>query len=94
MSSNAAKEVKGQSNGTGAHDQVTKPSVQEEKLQPLPANIQNESSSGNGGSLANLWGRASSKSKPNSAPADGNVDFQVLLVGSYLINPILLTVME
>ncbi|KAH9779160.1 DNA polymerase delta subunit 3 [Citrus sinensis] len=79
MSSNAAKEVKGQSNGTGAHDQVTKPSVQEEKLQPLPANIQNKSSSGNGGSLANLWGRASSKSKPNSAPADGNVDFQVLL---------------
>ncbi|KAH9779155.1 DNA polymerase delta subunit 3 [Citrus sinensis] len=72
MSSNAAKEVKGQSNGTGAHDQVTKPSVQEEKLQPLPANIQNKSSSGNGGSLANLWGRASSKSKPNSAPADAS----------------------
>lgn len=77
MSSNVVKKVKGQSNGTGAHDQVTKPSVDKEKLQPLHANIQNKSSSGNEGSLANLWGRASSKPKPNSAPADGNDDFQI-----------------
>lgn len=73
LSPNVVKDIKGESNGTGVHDQA-KPSAAKEKVNPLPASkkkSQNDkSSSGSGGSLANLWGRASTKAKPGSAAAD------------------------
>ncbi|KAJ0101027.1 hypothetical protein Patl1_04900 [Pistacia atlantica] len=67
LSPNVVKDVKAESNSTGVHDQA-KPSAAKEKLNPLPASkkkSQNDkSSSGTGGSLANFWGRASTKAKP------------------------------
>ncbi|KAK1582431.1 hypothetical protein Q3G72_014871 [Acer saccharum] len=82
LSPNGIKDVKVKSNGTGVHDQATKPSADKEKIHPLPAASKlkgqnDKSSSVSGGSLANLWGRASAKPKPNSALADASADAQI-----------------
>ncbi|KAL5736590.1 hypothetical protein ACOSQ2_031378 [Xanthoceras sorbifolium] len=81
LSPDGIKDVKDRSNGTGVHDQATKPSADKEKIPPLPASKlkgQNDkSSSVSGGSLANLWGRASAKSKPNCAQVDASADAQI-----------------
>lgn len=75
-SPNLVNSVKSERNGTGVHDLATKQTVDEEKVSLLPANKKkgqsHKTSSGNGGSLANLWGRASAKSKPSSAQADND----------------------
>ncbi|KAF6158328.1 hypothetical protein GIB67_022408 [Kingdonia uniflora] len=70
--------VKNVSN-TNFNAQAVRPSAEKEKVNAFPANkkiIQNEqSSSGTGGSLANMWGRASTKQKglkPDCAPAETN----------------------
>jgi DNA polymerase delta subunit 3 len=75
-SPNLVNSVKSERNGTGVHDLATKQTVDEEKVSLLPANKKkgqsDKTSSGNGGSLATLWGRASAKSKPSSAQADND----------------------
>ncbi|KAJ6776192.1 DNA polymerase DELTA SUBUNIT 3 [Salix koriyanagi] len=73
---NLESSVKSERNGTGVHDLATKQTVDEEKVLLLPAGKKkgqgNRISSGNGGSLSNLWGRASAKSKLSSAQADND----------------------
>ena len=63
---NVVKDVKSESNGIGVTHQPNKPPADKEKV-VLPANkkkVQSDkSSSASGGSLANLWGCASVKSK-------------------------------
>ncbi|KAG5254852.1 nucleolar and coiled-body phosphoprotein [Salix suchowensis] len=75
-SPNLESSVKSERNGTGVHDLATKQTVDEEKVLLLPAGKKkgqgNRISSGNGGSLSNLWGRASAKSKLSSAQADND----------------------
>lgn len=75
-SPNLVNSVKSERNGTGVHDLATKQTMDEEKVSLLPADKKkgqsDKTSSGNGGSLANLWGRASAKSKPSSAQADND----------------------
>lgn len=65
------KDIKTESPVTEGHKQVAKGSSDKEKVPQLPANKkkgQNEkSTSGNGGSLANMWDRASTKPKPSTA---------------------------
>lgn len=73
QSPSVVTDVKDESNGTRAHDQASKPPADKGKAPPLPANKkkgQNDKSSGTEGSLANMWGRASVKSKPSCAPGD------------------------
>ncbi|XP_021814891.1 DNA polymerase delta subunit 3 [Prunus avium] len=73
---NVVKDVKSESNGTGAFDQANKPPAVKDKVPPVPANkkkVQNDkSSSASGGSLANLWGRASVKPKSNTLSENNN----------------------
>ncbi|KAF9666691.1 hypothetical protein SADUNF_Sadunf16G0255100 [Salix dunnii] len=75
-SPNLVNSVKGERIGTGVHDLATKQTVDEEKVHLLPAGKKkgqgDKISSGNGGSLTNLWGRASAKSKLSSAQADND----------------------
>lgn len=75
-SPNLVSSVKSERNGTGVHDLATKQTVDEEKVLLLPAGKKkgqgDRISSGNGGSLSNLWGRASAKSKLSSAQADND----------------------
>lgn len=72
-------DVKGKTDGTSVFVQTTKPSADSEKHHLVPAASklkgQNDKSSSlhSGGSIANLWGRASAKSKPDSAIANGNI---------------------
>ncbi|XP_044465444.1 uncharacterized protein LOC123195692 isoform X2 [Mangifera indica] len=70
LSATVVKDVKAESNSIGVHDQAI------EKVNTLLASKKkgqnDKSSSGNGGSLASLWGRASTKEKPNSAAAVDN----------------------
>ncbi|GAV60698.1 CDC27 domain-containing protein [Cephalotus follicularis] len=67
---------KSERNSTGTNSHASKPPVDKEIIPPVTANgnkRQNgKSSSEGGGSLANLWDRASAKSKPNCAPAENN----------------------
>lgn len=74
---NVVKDVKNESNGIGVAHQPNKPPADKEKVAPLPANkkkVQSDkSSSASGGSLANLWGRASVKSKSNSTVENNNL---------------------
>ncbi|XP_012074562.1 uncharacterized protein LOC105636001 isoform X2 [Jatropha curcas] len=76
QSSNLVKDVKIESLGRGVHNQSSKPHSDREKAHPNPSSGKNgqsdKNSNENGGSLASLWGRASAKSKPNSAPAENN----------------------
>lgn len=62
------------------HGPVSKPSADKEKIPSLPSNKikgQNDkSSTGNGGSLANLWGRASTKPKPSCVPENDSDSIQ------------------
>lgn len=71
QSINVVKDVKTESPVIEVPKQAAKSSSDKEKVPQLPANKkkgQNDKSiSGNGSSLANMWGRASTKSKPNSA---------------------------
>ncbi|XP_057461406.1 uncharacterized protein LOC130751763 [Actinidia eriantha] len=73
---NVVKDIKTESHVTGGHEQAGKPSSDKEKVPQLPANKKkgqnDKSTSGNGGSLANMWGRASKNSKPSSATAETN----------------------
>ncbi|XP_021895016.1 uncharacterized protein LOC110812531 [Carica papaya] len=90
QSLNVVKDVKNETNSKADNEQSTKASMDKEKVIPMPTNkkkSQNDNnSSGTGSSLANLWGRAAVKSKPNSAPAydnksitdpTGNADAQI-----------------
>ncbi|KAM5586307.1 hypothetical protein ABKV19_005288 [Rosa sericea] len=74
---NVVKDVKSESNGIGVTHQPNKHPADKEKVAPLPANkkkVQSDkSSSASGGSLANLWGRASVKSKSNSTAENSNL---------------------
>ncbi|KAJ7948773.1 DNA polymerase delta subunit like [Quillaja saponaria] len=77
QSSYVVKDVKTESNGTGnarAHDQTSKTAADKSAVLHFPAGkkkAQNDKSvSSTGGSLANLWDRASTKPKPSSAPAE------------------------
>ncbi|XP_057958362.1 uncharacterized protein LOC131151135 [Malania oleifera] len=76
QSTNLVTNIKSESNSAGVHDQVSKPPADKEKVPPLPANKKkgqnDKSSSGTGGLLTNLWGRASAKTKPSCAPAETN----------------------
>nr|XP_011460802.1 PREDICTED: uncharacterized protein LOC105350465 [Fragaria vesca subsp. vesca] len=73
---NVVKDVKSESNGIGVTHQPNKPPADKEKV-VLPANkkkVQSDkSSSASGGSLANLWGRASVKSNSNSTAENNNL---------------------
>lgn len=76
---NVVQDVKSETNGTGLHSQSTKPpsDKEKEKVPPMTAGkkkVQNgKCSSGTGGSLANIWGRASAKSKPVVPVKNNNV---------------------
>ncbi|KAM3696942.1 hypothetical protein ACB098_06G076400 [Castanea mollissima] len=74
---NVVQDVKSETNGTGLHSQSTKPPSDKEKVPPMTAGkkkVQNvKSSSGTGGSLANIWSRASAKSKPVVPVENNNV---------------------
>lgn len=74
---NVVQDVKSETDGTGVHSQSTKPPSDKEKVPPMTAGkkkVQNgKSSSGTGGSLANIWGRASAKSKPVVPVENNNV---------------------
>ncbi|XWS16864.1 hypothetical protein CRYUN_Cryun33cG0017500 [Craigia yunnanensis] len=74
------KDVKSDSNGRGVQDLASKPSADKEKIPSLPSNKKKDnndkSSTGSGGSLANLWGRASTKPKPSAVPADDSDSIQ------------------
>lgn len=76
QSLNVVKDVKNETNSKADNEQSTKASMDKEKVIPMPTNkkkSQNDNnSSETGSSLANLWGRAAVKSKPNSAPAYDN----------------------
>ncbi|XP_065861916.1 uncharacterized protein [Euphorbia lathyris] len=72
---NLLKDVKPESHGTGVDNEASKTPADREKGSLMPVNgkkdQKNKSSMGNGGgSLANLWGRASTKSKLTSSPAE------------------------
>lgn len=78
-SSGLRAEIKLESDGIGVHCQTGKPSADKEKAPPLPANKKDpndNSSSRTGSSLANLWGRASAKSKSTCAAAEPNESVQ------------------
>ncbi|KAK2992537.1 LOW QUALITY PROTEIN: hypothetical protein RJ640_004311, partial [Escallonia rubra] len=70
QSPNVVKDIKSESHGAGARDQGSKPSADKEKDPELPATKKIKGTSGTGGSLASMWGRASIKSKPISAPTE------------------------
>ena len=74
--SNVIKDIKTESHVTGGHEQAGKPSSDKEKVPQFPANKKkgqnDKSTSGNGGSLANMWGHASKNSNPSSATAETN----------------------
>ncbi|PON98491.1 DNA polymerase subunit Cdc [Trema orientale] len=83
-SPNVVKEVKSESNGTGVNGQVNKPPTNKEKVPSVPANkkkvLNNKSSSGTEGSLANFWSRASAKSKatcPSETSNGASADAQI-----------------
>ncbi|TYH74391.1 hypothetical protein ES332_D05G395600v1 [Gossypium tomentosum] len=71
------KGIKSDSISGGVHDLATKPSADKEKNTSFPSNKKkgqnDKGSTGNGGSLANFWDRASAKPKTCSVPAD-NID--------------------
>ncbi|KAK3003115.1 LOW QUALITY PROTEIN: hypothetical protein RJ639_018096, partial [Escallonia herrerae] len=67
QSPNVVKDIKNESHGAGARDQGSKPSADKEKDPELPATKKIKGASGTGGSLASMWGRASTKSKSISA---------------------------
>ncbi|XVE53097.1 hypothetical protein DITRI_Ditri02bG0177200 [Diplodiscus trichospermus] len=72
QSPSVVKDVKSESVGGGVHGLSSKPSADKEKIPSLPSNKmkgQNDkNSAGSGGSLANLWVRASTKPKPSGVP--------------------------
>ncbi|KAF3442380.1 hypothetical protein FNV43_RR16296 [Rhamnella rubrinervis] len=74
LSPSTEKDVKSESNGSGVHAQASKPPAAK-KIPPMPVKEKkvqkDKGSSSIGGSLANLWGRASAKSKP-SCPAENS----------------------
>ncbi|KAL6999648.1 hypothetical protein U1Q18_000805 [Sarracenia purpurea var. burkii] len=76
-SSNVVKDIKTESHVTRGHEQAGKPPLDKEKVPQLPANKKkgqnNIITSGNGGSLANMWGRASTKAKPGTATTETNL---------------------
>lgn len=96
QSPDVVKDVKNISHITRAREQSSKPAHQdEEKVPVLPVNIKKVSdnkSSGNRGALANMWGRASSKLKPECASAETNsthnssgsiLDFHPFVIGRF-----------
>lgn len=80
-SSNVVKSIKTEGHVSGGHEQAGKPSSDKEKAPQLPANKKksenDKSTSGNGGSLANMWGRAAAKPKPKSATTETNVPIPI-----------------
>ncbi|KAK6229272.1 hypothetical protein SCA6_018223 [Theobroma cacao] len=74
------KDVKSNSTDIGVHDPASKPSADKEKISSLSSNKKKDqndkSSTASGGSLANLWGRASTKPKPSCVPADDSDSIQ------------------
>lgn len=81
-SPSVATDVKDESNGTRAHDLASNPPAAKEKAPSLPVNKkkgQNDKNSGTEGSLANMWGRASAKSKVICEPSNA---------GKFIANPI------
>ncbi|XVF78952.1 hypothetical protein PTKIN_Ptkin14bG0179800 [Pterospermum kingtungense] len=78
--SGEVKDVKSDSIGRGVHDLASKHSPDIEKIPSLPSNKikgqKDKSSTGNGGSLANLWGRASTKPKPSDVPENNGDSIQ------------------
>ncbi|KAH1063649.1 hypothetical protein J1N35_028636 [Gossypium stocksii] len=74
------KGIKSDSIGGGVHDLATKPSADKEKNTSFPSNKKkgqnDKGSTGNGGSLANFWDRASAKPKTCSVPADNSDSIQ------------------
>ncbi|XP_021287834.1 uncharacterized protein LOC110419207 [Herrania umbratica] len=74
------KDVKSDSTDIGVHDLASKPSSDKEKISSLSSNKKkgqnDKSSTASGGSLANLWGRASTKPKPSCVLADDSDSIQ------------------
>ncbi|KAE9585129.1 putative DNA polymerase subunit Cdc27 [Lupinus albus] len=73
------KDVNSESNGTGSarvHNHNNKPTEEKEKVLPLPTGKRKAQAdkigSVTGGSLASLWGRASTKPKPCTLPVEKN----------------------
>ncbi|KAI8009141.1 DNA polymerase delta subunit 3 [Camellia lanceoleosa] len=81
-SSNVVKSIKTEGHVSGSHEQAGKPSSDKEKAPQLPANKKkgenDKSTSGNGGSLANMWGRAAAKPKHKSATTETNVPIPIV----------------
>ncbi|KAA8524019.1 hypothetical protein F0562_010550 [Nyssa sinensis] len=77
LSPNVVIDGKSESHGTGVHEKAGKPPSDKEKTHQLPANKKkgqnDKSSSGTGGSLANMWGRASAKSKSSASSENNNI---------------------
>lgn len=71
------KDVEAESHVTGVCNQASKPPEDREKASLIPVNGKkdqsNKSSNLSGGSLASLWGRASTKSKLTSSPAQNSI---------------------
>ncbi|KAK3424511.1 hypothetical protein EUGRSUZ_F01259, partial [Eucalyptus grandis] len=70
------KDANSKGNGAGVHDQASKLSADTGKVTNLPASKKlgqnSKNSSTAGGSLANLWGRASTTTKSSAGPAENS----------------------
>ncbi|KAF8024227.1 hypothetical protein BT93_F1431 [Corymbia citriodora subsp. variegata] len=70
------KHANSEGNGAGVHDQASKLPADKEKVTNLPANKKlgqnGKNSSTAGGSLANLWGRASTTTKSSAGTAENS----------------------
>ncbi|XP_056173402.1 uncharacterized protein LOC115681277 isoform X2 [Syzygium oleosum] len=70
------KHANSEGNGAGVHDQASKLPADKEKVTNLPASKKlgqnGKNSSTAGGSLANLWGRASTTTKSSAGPAENS----------------------
>jgi len=68
------KHANSEGNGAGVHDQTSKLPADKEKVTNFPASKKlgqnSKNSSTAGGSLANLWGRASTTTKSSAGPAE------------------------
>lgn len=68
------KHANSEGNGAGVHDQASKLPADKEKVTNFPASKKlgqnSKNSSTAGGSLANLWGRASTTTKSSAGPAE------------------------
>ncbi|KAK6934112.1 DNA polymerase delta subunit 3 [Dillenia turbinata] len=78
-------DLKNKGNDSGSYSEGSKPSIDKERLPPLPVSKKkgdNGKSTGTEGLLTNLWDRASTKSISSSEPADADILQNSSVLGS------------